>query len=458
MRIHRWLALCCAAVMGLMACLPALAEGGAGEGGEVTLESYEIASAEYPERPRNPFVPDPAAGEMTDDAFDAAFNAWMDAQQARGGIPVANPDGLNDFFARSARTLLADVASENAVYSPVNLWFALDMLASLTSGESRDQILFAMGESSPESMAAQRQSLWDTQYWDDGETTCIPGVSLWLNRDVSIGDETLAALKSELLASVFRGDMADGAYSAALRAWIDRQTKNLLSNALSGLSFDPDTELSVCSTLYFKAGWTNTFSEGLTGPRAFHAPGGNVELPFMNGGADGMVYSGSGFSAVTKPLNGDAHAVFILPDADLTPMDVLAGEDVFAFLRDIDAWENREPAIVNLSVPKLNCMSGLSLRETLQNLGITDIFDAGTADFSGALSSDGAMNVKSVEQFARLTMDEQGVEAAAVTIVNALGALAANEREIDFVVDRPFLLAILGERDVPLFFGMINMP
>ena len=116
----RWLALCCAAVMGLMVCLPALAEGGAGEGGDVSLESYEIASAEYPEMPRNPFIPDPAAAEMTDDAFDAAFNAWMDAQQARGEVPIANPDGLNDFFARSARTLLADVESENAAWSALS--------------------------------------------------------------------------------------------------------------------------------------------------------------------------------------------------------------------------------------------------------------------------------------------------------------------------------------------------
>ena len=458
MRRHRWLALCCAAMICLLGCLPSLAERSVSEGGGVALESFEIASAEYPAMPGNPFNANPVGVAMTDEAFDAAFYAWMEAQQARGETPIANPDGLNEFFARSARTLLADVGTDNAVYAPVNLWFALDLLASVTSGESRDQILFAMGETSPESLAAQRQSLWKTQYWDDGDTACIPGVSLWLNEGVSIADDAVRNLKTELLASVFRGDMADGEYSAALRTWIDRQTNNLLSNALSGLTFKPDAEMSVCSTLYYRAGWTKPFSEDMTGPRSFHAPGGDVELPFMNGGADDMIYYGNGFSAVAKPLNGDARAVLVLPEEDYTPVDVLAEDDLFGFLRDIGGWENREAAIVNLSVPMLNCASGLSLRETLKNLGIVDIFAPETADFGGALSSDAALRVDSIDQFARLTMDERGVEAAAVTLTNVLGLLAVPEKEIDFVVDRPFLLAILGERDVPLFFGIINMP
>ena len=45
-------------------------------------------------------------------------------------------------------------------------------------------------------------------------------------------------------------------------------------------------------------------------------------------------------------------------------------------------WENSKHLIVNMSVPKFDVVSDLDLRDGLNALGITGVFDATVADFS----------------------------------------------------------------------------
>ena len=54
--------------------------------------------------------------------------------------------------------------------------------------------------------------------------------------------------------------------------------------------------------------------------------------------------------------------------------------------------------------------------------------------------------------------DEEGVTAAAYTVLPMAGAARPPEDEIDFVVDRPFIFVITGEDGLPLFAGVINQP
>ena len=63
-----------------------------------------------------------------------------------------------------------------------------------------------------------------------------------------------------------------------------------------------------------------------------------------------------------------------------------------------------------------------------------------------------------VNHAARVTVDEEGVTAAAYTVMEADGARPSQEEEIEFRLDRPFLFAIMGTGDVPLFVGIVNQP
>ena len=57
-----------------------------------------------------------------------------------------------------------------------------------------------------------------------------------------------------------------------------------------------------------------------------------------------------------------------------------------------------------------------------------------------------------------IAVDEEGVEAAAFTVMAMSGAGAPPDEleEIDFTVDRPFLFVIMSSDNLPLFAGVVN--
>ena len=96
---------------------------------------------------------------------------------------------------------------------------------------------------------------------------------------------------------------------------------------------------------------------------------------------------------------------------------------------------------VNLSVPKFDVSSTVNLKDGLNKLGVTKVFDIENSDFS-AITSDTPVYVSAVNQSARVEIDEKGVKAAAYIEIPAAGAAMPPEEIIDFVIDRPFVFVI----------------
>jgi len=110
---------------------------------------------------------------------------------------------------------------------------------------------------------------------------------------------------------------------------------------------------------------------------------------------------------------------------------------------------------VNWSVPKFDIHASLELNDALQALGVTDAFDVSKADFSPLTEQ--TAYVESVNQAARVKIDERGVEAAAYTEVEAADGdpmpRELPEEEMD--LNRPFVF-VLEQDGVPLFVGVIQ--
>ena len=103
--------------------------------------------------------------------------------------------------------------------------------------------------------------------------------------------------------------------------------------------------------------------------------------------------------------------------------------------------------------------SGLALREALKALGVTDVFDPAVSDFTPLEASTGdPLYVSQAQHAARVKMDEEGCEAAAYTIIMNPTAGLPPDESVDFTLDRPFLFAITGDMDLPLFVGVVNQP
>ena len=111
---------------------------------------------------------------------------------------------------------------------------------------------------------------------------------------------------------------------------------------------------------------------------------------------------------------------------------------------------------VNAAVPKFDIASEHELSDTLKSLGITNAFSPETADFSAL--SDGDAVLSSIQHAARMTIDEEGATAAAFTVAMEEGAAMPPEEETDFILNRPFVVAITTRDGLPLFLGIVNTP
>ena len=120
-------------------------------------------------------------------------------------------------------------------------------------------------------------------------------------------------------------------------------------------------------------------------------------------------------------------------------------------------WADSSYIIINRSIPKFDISSGIDLAGGLKALGVTDVFDAETSDFSPMSDMEGVF-VSSASHNARVAIDEEGVTAAAFTELAMAGAGAPPEEEVDFVLDRPFIFVITTPNNLPLFVGVVNNP
>lgn len=425
--------------------------------------NYAVGIAAYPEMapyPDESKYTNQLTGGYNSEAFSKDFDAWRDGRRAQLGRMPEDLENLTPFFADSARQFL-DGGGENRVYSPLNVYMALSMLAELTEGDSRRQVLDLLGVDSIENLRAQANGLWNANYCDDGAVTSVLASSLWLNENINFVPETMETLAENYYASSFRGKMGDEAFSEALRDWLNTQTGGLLAEQAEGVELTPETVMALATTIYFRARWGSEFNPSQTAPQTFHAPSGDLECDFMHSGGTEAYFWGDRFAAVGKSLNESGYLWFLLPDEGVTPEALLEDEQALDFLLRLDRdkweWENQKGLIVNLAVPKFDVSSDVDLTAGLKELGVTDVFDAGMSDFS-PMTADTDVFLSEAEHAARVKIDEEGVTAAAYTMMLMTGAGMPPEEEVDFTLDRPFLFAITGESGLPLFLGVVNRP
>ena len=113
--------------------------------------------------------------------------------------------------------------------------------------------------------------------------------------------------------------------------------------------------------------------------------------------------------------------------------------------------------MVHLDLPKFDITSQLELKYGLKALGVQDVFDPEKADFSPLLQEQQVAWVEKMQHDARVAIDEEGIQAAAYTVMPKDGA-ASLSGEVDFVLDRPFLFAVTSEDNLPLFMGRVEQP
>lgn len=414
-----------------------------------------IVKAAYPQQAQ---YPDYTLYKDQEEFYEA-YEAWRKDQRDLNSLSVSS-DIIEDFLRLSVPEFLTGTQG-NEVYSPVNVYMALAMLAELTDGNSRAQIFEVLGTDNLSELREDAAKLWNTTYRNDGAVTSVLAASLWLDKDINYVDDTMEALAEHYYASSYIGEMGSEGMNRALRDWINEQTGGLLEEQAADLELPAETILALATTIYFRAKWDNEFNENRTVPGEFvvlSPDGGTIPCEFMNSSGTGNYYWAEQFSAVSRELKNNGRMWFILPDSETSVDALLDDPATMDFLMADGEWENSKFLTINLSVPKFDVSSNTDLTGGMKRLGMVDIFDPTLSDFGATTADMTGIILSRAEHAARVAIDEEGVTAAAYTVMMEAGAAMPPDEEVDFVLDRPFLFAITAKNGLPLFMGVVQDP
>ena len=427
------------------------------------LLSYTLAGAEYPKMAPYAFHSDyieDGTGRLNQSAYRDALQKWMDSRMAMRS-DADYTEGLDEYLRNAVPVLLSGAGTENRVVSPMNVYMALAMLSETTAGESRQELLTLLHAPDIQTLRARANALWRANYSDDGRLTALLAASVWLRDDLKYDRQTVETLASNYYGSVFSGEMGSQAYNQALQAWMNQQTKGLLSDQIQDLKTSADTVLALITTVYFKAAWEGEFHKSVN--LIFHAPTGEQDCDFMLESTLQDYYEGDGFAAAGKRLSGGSSMYFLLPEEGMDPEALLENESVLDFLNGTvgrDATPH-EQALVTLAIPEFDVSSQLDLIDKLNILGVTAVFDKYRADFSPLVANDeNLISVDEAKHGARILVDKKGVTGAAYTEIEPTYAGVPEDplREVELMLDRPFLFVVTNEDGLPLFIGVVNSP
>ncbi|WP_437975389.1 serpin family protein [Sorangium sp. So ce295] len=222
-----------------------------------------------------------------------------------------------------------------------------------------------------------------------------------------------------------------------INGWVSDQTEGKIEKLVPVEAITPETVLVLTNAIYFNAAWRTPFEPTATEDGAFETTEGTeVTVPLMRGSLEMPYAEGDGYQAVAMPYDGDELSMLIILPAKGT---------LDAFEASLDAAKVDGIAgamsehLVDTTMPRFKFDYDLSLKKTLEAMGMEIAFKPGVADFTG-INSSGRPFIQDVIHKAFVGVNEAGTEAAAATAVIVGDESAPQPASLALV--NPFLFLI----------------
>lgn len=348
-----------------------------------------------------------------------------------------------------------DAGSSGTLVSPVSVLYALGMTANGASGSTLSQIEDAVGMKLADLndfLYTYRMSLPAS----DKKCTVSTANSLWVRDIFRVEDDFLHACVDYYDAQVYRSAFDDTLVSD-VNSWVSQNTGGLIDSLL-------DEEPNARAMLYlvnaaaFDAQWETPYEkEQIREGEVFTAADGSRQTADYLCSSESIYLSGNNVTGFLKYYDGGKYAfVALLPDEGITLEEYLSGltgKTLYSLLT------SHRYAAVEAAIPRFTARSELELTDVLKTAGITDLFDAASADLRGMGSAaNDALYVSSVRHRTYLALDESGTKAAAATSVEVNATADEPMEDVKYVtLDRPFLYMIVDTHAcIPLFMGTVT--
>ena len=264
-------------------------------------------------------------------------------------------------------------------------------------------------------------------------------------------DDLADILSNTYQASLKRCDLSSEETMNEINDWVNEKTHGLIPSILDE-PMDPGIRMTLLNAVYFKAAWVNAFEKELTDKQIFHGKEGDTSVDMMHQQDHFEYAENDEYQMIRLPYHGGCEMTVYLPK-DSTAADKWSEKDYLYQLgleADKQEWDRRE---VSLSMPKFEMEYGNELKDILKELGLEGIFDGCIYD----RLTDAEMAVGSIYHKTAIKNDENGTEAAAVTmmLMEAM-ALLPEDDIVEMNMDHPFYFTISNtETGLKLFEGCV---
>ena len=344
----------------------------------------------------------------------------------------------NAFAARMAKAL---DNGENAVFSPLSLQTALQVLANGGSDEAMRDLLFALCPGMTREDVNEASSALIAQIMKSEGVTIDTAVIA--NCAYAINTEFANLAADRYAATVGALDFTDSeAACEKINDWVSDKTNGLVKELLDRVG--PDTAMVILNALTLELEWERPFT-AMRGMMEFSGRKGEEAAPYIQSAGN---YSYGEFDegrAVLLPYAGGEYAMaVILPEKDVSPAEAAAS--ITGRLN-----ECAETGVF-VKMPKVTLDSTTDALDIADRLGIEE----GVKGSFTRLIDDESAVVSKIVQGAHIEVNETGTTAAAATaIVATKNGPVPTEKEV--VCDRPYAMVILhADTGAVLFMSIVN--
>lgn len=344
--------------------------------------------------------------------------------------------------------------NENIMISPLSLSELLLMLANGAVGETRQEIMDALQMHGLSAESAS-QTFNSINYYfcnADPKTKLSICNSIWIDDGLDVKSDYLKNNSLWFGADSFHQELEGEKTLNDINNWCKENTNGCIPSIFNHPLSDDD-RMVLLNALYFKGIWKNKFKKSNTKDDVFHnLDGTDTTVKMMHQTENFIAYSGEKFDVASFPYGNSTYVMEVLLPHE--------GEDLTHCLNTLDEEElehiryrmyTRE---VNLYMPRWEMKYGKSLNDILKAMGISRAFTGEEAEFP--LISDHRMSLRKVSQVSYLKVDEEGTEAASVSVGTMYDGAVGPGEPFAFNMNRPFAFIIRDcGSDVPLFMGRV---
>ena len=340
----------------------------------------------------------------------------------------------------------------NIFISPLSISIALTMTYNGAVGETQQAMAKTLEIEGLDLQAVNQANveLRENLESTDPQIELAIANSIWLRNTFEVNPDFLDRNDRFFGAEIASLDFDDPQTLDTINQWVDTNTQGKIKKILSEIK--EHEVMFLINAIYFKGGWKGKFDASKTQTGVFHLlDGGEKQVPMMFHTCNYSYLWEESFRAVGLPYGEGRMSMYIfLPDPS---------SDLDEFLEDLNAanWESwlsrfGEELDLRLMMPRFKLEYQVLLNDALIALGMEIAFIPLVANLTGIAD---LLYIDKVKQKTFLEVNEEGSEAAAVTLVSPPPASSPGP----FIVNRPFFFTIHDNwTNTILFMGIVVEP